>query len=279
MEAHGFIRAFMILLLLFCLIGINSVVHNDFSKGFVFLVLVFLILLTGIEPAENFFGASALAMFIAIHLSLFGFNSIPLVASFLVFVLFRSFFMKNLLLPITVYLAFDSAFNYFGIEKIINSFTETWGKKIFSFNGFAFLTVVLLTYCYLQIERLLKKKYGKSFYGQYGAMMLIGVLLYLSFIIGIIMHFMWLQALGSLWFVLYIIGAMHFDKESKKFLVLVLPVFLLFAIIKLIKLIKLYRGHRQHHLTSQFTAPLSCDLTFSYHDFCIRVGWKEQKPC
>lgn len=108
LELHGVLQRLITISLLFVFIGLNSIAHGEQLKGLFFLVLVSIILISGLEPAQNFFGTSALALFIVLHISLFGFNPFPIIISFITYLIFRLYFEKNILSSVILYLIIDS---------------------------------------------------------------------------------------------------------------------------------------------------------------------------
>lgn len=231
MESYKLINVFTVLLLLFLFIGINSIIHEDLSNGFIFLVLVCLILLTGLKPAANFFDTSALAIFISIHLSLFGFNVTALTLVFLGFYLFKSFFEKNLLFPIIAYLITDSIVIFFDINNVIIKFSELYGSKIFSLDGLLFLLIIPIVYGYLKLERLYNEKFSDHSLVKNGLIAVIVFLLYIFIIIGIITDNLYFKILGGLLFTLYFIGMEHLHENSGKreifFLFIPIPILII----------------------------------------------------
>ncbi len=90
-----------------------------------------------------------MAIFIAIHLSLYGFNAIPLAISFTIFIFFRTYLENNLLYPISIYLVFDSYFSYFNINNLVDSYFKSIGKFIFSQEFMAIALIIPITVFYL----------------------------------------------------------------------------------------------------------------------------------
>lgn len=235
LEAYKLLNPFITISILIVLIGWNTSVHADYVKGFIFLVLVSLILISGTKSAESFFGSSTLAVFIILHLALYGFNSIPLVISFVVFVVFKERFESNLLYPISAYLIFDSIFSYFNFNSIVNIYIEKVSKSIFSSDFFIFLLVIPATYLYLRVEKMINKKFNSSFMSKYGVLVILCILFYLLIAAGFLLPNQILIYLSAVILFLYFIGVMHLKKNIKYSFIASIPILLLILAVFLYK--------------------------------------------
>jgi hypothetical protein len=227
LEANKLLKPFINISILIVLIGWNTFVHEDYAKGFIFFLLVSFILLSGTESAESFFGSSALAVFIALHLSLYGFNSVPLVISFLIFVMFKEYIQANLLYPISTYLIFDSIFNYFDCDTFINVYIEKAGQLFFSPNTLTFFLFIPVVYIYLKIEKGINNKFRNSFMKKFGMLVIICVLFYLLLVSGFILNNQILTYLGIISLLLYFTGVTLLMNNIKHSLIALIPIIII----------------------------------------------------
>lgn len=241
LEANNAIKPFVTISILVVLIGVNTYVHNDYSKGFIFLLLTAIILLSGVKPAESFFGASALAIFIAIHLSLYGFNALPLVISFAVFIIFRAIFENNLLLPISIYLIFDSLFSYINVYEVIDTYVQKIGRIVFSKEIMIFALIIPVAFVYLQVEKRINNVFNNSFWREFGTLLVMTILYYIFILIGLAFNYMILKYLGVGILLLYVIGIMLTTKNNKYLYISIIPVILFITLVWILNITKIIK--------------------------------------
>jgi hypothetical protein len=233
LEKKGMSRLVINLLFLFILIGINAQIHNETTKGVQFLIIVFLILFSGNESTTNFFGAATLAIFIIIHLSMFGFNSLALISTFIVFLIFKKNLEKNFLGPISIYLIIDTLFIYFNLH-----FTEMFNsisKFIFSRNVLILFSIMPATYLFLNMENRSKMIFSNSFFKKYSVFIFLGSLFGIIFLTGIIVSSQAIIYISLTLFLFYALGTSLYQNEPKKHLFLILPIGLILVIAYILK--------------------------------------------
>lgn len=178
LKAHEYISPVLTVLALLLFIGINTIVHDaSYAKGLSFLILISLILLKGRDKTNSFFGAPPLAIFIVLHISLFGFNVIPIIATFAVF---NKTMEQHPLWPITAFLATDSGYLFLRLESYWNSLLNQLGPHIFSQDFFIVLLIIPIAYILYLLENLFKNKFGNTVLGRYGLCIALGVLMLIS---------------------------------------------------------------------------------------------------
>lgn len=223
LEAYKLLYPLFNLIVLIILIGVNSSIRENTTNGIMFLILVFLILLGGNESTKNFFGASALAVFIILHISLFGFNSIALIISFLIFVAFRKRLERNLLGPISIYLLLDTATYYYNLSVHFKDIFSYLGDKIFSYEVVATLMVVPLAYIFLIFDRIFRKKFERNFVRIYGVFIVLGLLTLVFGIIGLLFEYKLYYYISGFFMLLYLIGTIQYKSNLRIFLFITLP--------------------------------------------------------
>jgi hypothetical protein len=234
LEQKGILRPVINLFFLIILVGVNSQVHLEPIKGVQFLIIIFLILYSGNESTTNFFGAAALAVFIIIHLSMFGFNVLALILTFTIFLLFRKTLEKNLLGPISIYLFMDAFFIYFKLQ--FTDFFISISNYLFSRDAVIILSLIPATYFFIIIERGFKKNFSNSFINSYGVFIVFGSLFGISFLIGIISNNSLLKNFSLVPLMFYFLGSLMYQKDLKKFAFILLPMVIIILTSYLIKL-------------------------------------------
>lgn len=234
LEKKGILRQVTNLLLLVVLIGINSHIHDETTKGIQFLVIVFLILYSGNESTTNFFGASTLAIFIIIHLSLYEFNAIALILTFVTFLIFKNKLKRNFLGPISIYLIFDSLFIYFDLQ--FTSLFYSLSNYIFSSNTIILLSIIPITYLFMTFERQGKNISSNTLLQKYIVFISLFFLFGLFFLIGMITSNSILVNISHFILTFYLIGAFLYQNEIKTLVFLLLPIGVILLIAHIFKL-------------------------------------------
>ncbi|WP_430787204.1 hypothetical protein VBD025_15830 [Virgibacillus flavescens] len=219
LEKKGILRQVINLLFLVILVGINSQIHNDTTKGVQFLIIVFLILYSGNESTTNFFGAATLAIFITIHFSMFGFNAIALILTFTIFLLFKKRLEKNFLGPISIYLFIDTLYIYLDLQFTgIFSFLSNY---LFSENAVIILLLIPATNLFLIVERQSKKTFTNRFLNKYFVFISLAFLFGIAFFIGIILSNSALIYVSYFLLIFYAIGTFIYKNQT---IILLLPI-------------------------------------------------------
>lgn len=235
LDAYNLLKPIINFNILLLLIGMNSSIREESTKGAVFLLIVFLILLSGNEATSNFFGASALAVFIILHISLFGFNSLAIILSFIIFIIFRKNMTKNLLGPISTYLLLDTVIYYFNINIQFEKVFESLGNSIFSYEWFVALSLIPITAFYLKFEKSISAVFKGAFLKKYGVFIALMILIVSFTSIGIIFEIGISFSISSFFLFLYFIGAIHHKDDMKKFYKIILPLLLYLILLILLK--------------------------------------------
>lgn len=215
-------------IILLVLIGFNSVIRNEYSNGVLFLILVFLILISGNEPTENFFGASAIPLFIILHLSMFSFNSLSLIVTFIVFIILKKYLGKNLLGPISIYLTFDTFFYYIDIGQKLKEISSSVAKTIFTFEVFLIITIFPIFMIYLTYEHTLKRRF-KALY-KYGYFLVIEIFILILYFTGFLLNNSILLISGMVITLLYIAEALKQKRSLLTLLIFLVLIFLFYSI-------------------------------------------------
>lgn len=227
LEAYGVLYFVMSLFILIILIGIDSIIREELTNGVTFLILVFLILLSGNGLTENFFGSSVLAVFIILHISLFGFNSIPLIISFIIFLKFHNKLQQNLLATISIYLILDILSYHFALNTYLIAFFDKIGNIIFSPNVFIVISILPIAFLLLNIEKVFNSKFNNKLIKNYGTFLLLLLLIIIFFTIGYFFNILIFYKTIGVFIFLYIIASINFKNEIKKYLLIILPIVLI----------------------------------------------------
>lgn len=142
LERRGLLWRSNFLLVVAALVAYNSWAHQDYASGLVFLVLSILILLVGRIPSEQFFGTSSIAVYLVLHITLFGANQFALITAFAVFIVASPWLLQNTLGPFSVYLLLDAIFVQFG-TSIPSDLLQDWGTAVFEGPLFWFVVTAL----------------------------------------------------------------------------------------------------------------------------------------
>ncbi len=238
LEARRLLLPTVMLCILLFLIGLNATVHVEFAKGLTYLIIVFFILVYRRVSVQDFFGAPALAVLITIHQALFGFNAMPLIITFLIFIFLRSKKGISILLPISLYLLLDTGFIYFNLGIIFDSYFNSFSYRIFSQEMIGIVTIVPLSYAYLRFERFIRKHTSNNFIYNYGAMLVLGGVMCLFMPIGYLLNRnLVLIIIGTASFVIYFIGLLQF-KNIPQILFLYVPLVILLLELYILKLFR-----------------------------------------
>ncbi|OZM56423.1 hypothetical protein CIB95_11655 [Lottiidibacillus patelloidae] len=90
LKENNLLAIVLQVMLLFLLIGVNAQQRNQYSDGFVFLLITILILIIDKKTAMNFFGTSYLSLLIVIHINIFQLNSVVLISTFMSYIIFKN---------------------------------------------------------------------------------------------------------------------------------------------------------------------------------------------
>lgn len=227
LDAHKILKPLVYLLILLLLIGIDSTVRNEQTNGVIFLILVFLILLGGDNSTKNFFGASALAVFIILHISLFGINSIALISSFVVFLFYNKRLKENILGPISIYLIFDIISYLLELDSYLSNYLKIISNFIFTYEFVVVVSIIPVTLLFLRLEKYIFKKFENEFIKNYGVFLLLGLFIYLFFILGVVFGERIFYFIGGGFLILYFVGAIQRKDNLMESLFLILPILLL----------------------------------------------------
>lgn len=225
---QGYAGPLLIVLALLFFVGANARLHGaSYEHGFSFYLAVLLLFYKGRQPAASFFGVPPLAVFILLHIALFGLSLLPLLCTF---ALFRH--STQLIWPVALYLSLDSAYLYFPQAAQVDNWLALLGKIFFAKESLLALAIVPLAYLAHLVEKALRKQYGETFIGQYGPMIALCSLMYFF---GLSMLFLKLNSL-SYWFlvssILYTLTIIRQKHNAKLVLLTFLPLLFLFALIE-----------------------------------------------
>ncbi len=212
-------------------------VHGEYPKGLTYLILVFLILVYRNILVQDFFGAPALAVLILLHQALFGFNPLPLIITFVIFSILRVITNVIILWPISIYLLLDTVYYYFQLDKIFDSYFNSFSHKVFSQDMIGVVAFLPLSYLYFRVERFVRNRKGNSFIGNYGAPIIIGVIMCIFIPLGYWLDNLVLILIGNGSFLIYIIGIMQFRKILQ-LLISFLPALFLLVELYLLRIIR-----------------------------------------
>ncbi|ASS74575.1 hypothetical protein CIG75_05920 [Tumebacillus algifaecis] len=148
LESNGLLNRLLIIFSTLGIIGLNSLIRTEYDNGIIYFLLVILILLSKTKVSENFFGSSALAICIVLHIAIFGFSGISLVLSFVTYIVFRRFMDKHILFPILVYLIFDTIALLSNKGEYLRKLMEGLGMVLFDLNFLIVLFLLPFLYCY-----------------------------------------------------------------------------------------------------------------------------------
>lgn len=235
LDSQGLLQPVITLLLLIVLIGVNSKLHSKIPEGVIFLLLVFIILLTGRNPAINFFGSSAIALFIGLHVALYGFYPASILASFLLYLIFQKHVEKDFRYPITIYLLIDSLFTYLNIASSISYLLNYIGLKIFSANVIGLISVIPLFAIFYFSEIWFERKYKSGFWKDYGVFVSLLAVAVIFQLFSIILRFELGGILGIVFILIYMMGMITYVKENTKMIILLVPLILYVILLYKIK--------------------------------------------
>lgn len=226
LDLYRLLQPVLNFILLLILIGLNSVVRNEYSNGVLFLILIFLILISGTEPTVNFFGASVLPLFIILHLAVFSFNSLSLIMSFITFVVFKKNLERNLLGPISIYLLFDTFFYYVDIGQKLNDVSIAIGKVIFTFEIFVIIMIIPIYFLYLTFERILRSRF--KIFDKHGIFLINGVFIYFFSIAGFLLNNSILLLAGTVLLIFYFVEVLQQEEYFFKHLLFLISIISLY---------------------------------------------------
>lgn len=210
LEQNKTINIIVSIFFLIFLVGTNSVLHGKSQEGLIFLLFTSIILIGNKIRTEQFWGTSIFALVLIIHISIFGFSSLPILFSYIIVLLFGDKMGKNILLPVTIFLVIDSGIVYYDLTKYTNDFFEKTSKFIFEQDVLCMMLIIPLSYLYLKLERWYKKRYNKDF------------LLILYIIIFVIAYLIFIYNItilkGLFWglFLIYVVGLTFIKKDNNK---------------------------------------------------------------
>ena len=235
LRKKGILEPVITFALLFFLIGINTTLHHAFAKGIIFFVVIFLTIITGKRNAIEFFGSSTIAVFVGLHIALYGLSMLALTCSFILYLLFRSFFERNLNYPVTIYLLLDSLILYIGREKYIEDGLEIIGRQVFNERLIilAFVFPCLATFYYLELWF---EKNGKNNYvKEYGAFFVILAVSLTILILALLFSNQLLAIIGLVIFSIYCAGILTYKSSPVKTLFLFISAFLAILLLFIIR--------------------------------------------
>ena len=232
LEEHNLIWPAVLLSVLLALIGANAQVHGKLGEGAVYFVLLLSILWTGDKPAQTFFGSSSLALFIILHITLFGANALALIISFVIYVVFRKFLLESVLFPITVYLFIDTVVIYYDVVGNMMQMARSAGRWMFTGDSFyALFSIVPSIYGYILIERLFASRFPDSHWKRNGPPLSLGLFAACTLPISIWLRWDLLGLLAGISTLLYMVGElMNFDRGGhRKAWIARIPLVILFV--------------------------------------------------
>ncbi|WP_220353059.1 hypothetical protein, partial [Halobacillus trueperi] len=177
--------------------------------------------------------AATLAIFIIIHLSMFGFNANALMLTFTIYLMFKSKLTKNFLGPISIYLLIDIFFVHYNIN--LTGFFNFFSEYIFSINTVIILSILPLTYLFLIAERKFIEKWSNNFFSKYLLFIIIAAIFGLTFLTGTILSDSSLTYFSYFLLMFYFIGAFSHKNDIITSVYLLLPLGLIILIAYILK--------------------------------------------
>ncbi|NGP90250.1 hypothetical protein [Fodinibius halophilus] len=244
LEKSNRIWPFLIFNLLLILVGINSIVHNNYEAGIAFFFVTILLYFINKDKAAEFLGTSSQALLIVLHITLFGVHPFAILTALIFYLIFKRLIDQSPFGSISIYILIDSIIEFiepiWGVSEWVNSIGE---KILVSEFFYSLLTLIPLTYLFLRIERYFKKNFNNPILKENGSYLTIGTICCILFPIAYynldnILSITIIPAFAC--FFIYFIGLINLvnRKPQKGVLVNNIPLIILFIEFIIIKAIE-----------------------------------------